>query len=196
MPLTAAQREQVVRAAKEWMGTPYHHQARVKGAGADCAMFPLAVYQECGILPADFQPPEYSMQWHLHRSEEMYLETIAPFVTELFSEIPIPQSGRGTPAILNTSEVEDRSRVLPEHPRNDRDPSLRSGQGIQPADFVVFKFGRTFSHGAIVIAWPLIIHSYIPHGVTLADASIDGQLIGREYKVFSLRSPERSEGSL
>jgi cell wall-associated NlpC family hydrolase len=143
MPLTTAQREQVVRAAKEWMGTPYHHQARVKGAGADCAMFPLAVYQECGLLPADFQPPEYSMQWHLHRSEEMYLQTIKPFVTEV----------DGPP---------------------------------QPADFVVWKFGRTFSHGAIVITWPLVIHSYIPHGVTLADASTDAQLIGREYQVFEL----------
>ncbi len=146
MPLTAAQREAVVRTAKEWMGTPYHHQARVKGAGADCAMFPLAVYQECGILPADFQPPEYSMQWHLHRSDEMYLKTIAPFVQER------------------------------EH-----------GCTPDPADFVVVKFGRTFSHGAIVIDWPLVIHSYIPHGVTLADASTDAQLIGREMKVFQIK---------
>jgi cell wall-associated NlpC family hydrolase len=167
MPLTPAQREQVVRAAKEWMGTPYHHQARVKGAGADCAMCPLAVYQECGILPADFQPPEYSMQWHLHRSEEMYLQTIEPFVHEL------PCSFCG--------ESEDWPIHLPGegHPYMAPMP--------QPADFVVFKFGRTFSHGAIVIAWPLIIHSYIPHGVTLADALIDGQLIGREMKAFQIK---------
>src|SRR2546430_8564709 len=50
------------------LGTPYHHMARVKKAGADCAMFPLAVYQECGVLPKDFHPPRYAMQWH--RSEE------------------------------------------------------------------------------------------------------------------------------
>ncbi len=148
MPLTTQQRADVVRAAKDWMGTPYHHQARVKGAGVDCAMFPLAVYQECGILPADFQPPEYSMQWHLHQSEEMYLNTIEPFVREI----------------------------------GERDP--------QPADFVIFKFGRAFSHGAIVVAWPLLIHSYIPHGVTLADALIDGQLIGREYKMFTISTAD------
>ena len=26
----------VVTAAREWIGTPYHHQASVKGVGADC----------------------------------------------------------------------------------------------------------------------------------------------------------------
>jgi cell wall-associated NlpC family hydrolase len=101
------------------------------------------------------------MQWHLHRSEELYLETIAPFVQELSLT---SRAERGSPISLNTAE------------------------GIQPADFVVFKFGRTFSHGAIVVAWPLVIHSYIPHGVTLADASTDAQLIGREYKVFEVKA--------
>lgn len=119
--------------------------ACVKGSGADCAMFPLAVYKECGVIPGDFQPPEYSMQWHLHHSEEIYLQTIAPFVQEKTS----------TPL---------------------------------PADFVVFKFGRTFSHGAIVVDWPIIIHSYIPHGVLLGDALRDGELIGRQIKIFEVKS--------
>lgn len=107
-------------------------------------MFPLAIYQECGILPADFVAPEYSMQWHLHRSEELYLKTIEPFAQE------------------------------------------KSGSPL-PADFVVFKFGRAFSHGGIVIEWPIIIHSYIPHGVLLGDALRDGELIGRELKVFEVK---------
>jgi cell wall-associated NlpC family hydrolase len=55
--LTKEQRTKIVRAAKDWLGTPYHHHARVKHAGADCAMFPLAVFQECGVLPLDFQAP-------------------------------------------------------------------------------------------------------------------------------------------
>lgn len=148
MSLTPEQREQVIRAAKEWLRTPYHHLGKVKGAGADCAMFPLAVYQECGILPRDFVPPEYSMQWHLHRSEELYLQTIVPFVNEI----------EGPP---------------------------------QAADFVVFKFGRAFSHGGIVIAWPLIIHSYIPHGVQYGNALQDGEMIGRETKFFEVRNGAR-----
>jgi len=145
MSLTAQKRFEIVRAAREWLGTPYHHHARVKHAGADCAMFPLAVYQECGVLPKDFSAPEYSVQWHLHRSEEIYLQTLAPVMREKPSE-PLP------------------------------------------ADFVIFKFGRAFSHGAIVVKWPIIIHSYIPHGVLLSDAERDGELMGRERKFFEVKA--------
>ncbi|HZD96497.1 MAG TPA: hypothetical protein VE133_19705 [Candidatus Sulfotelmatobacter sp.] len=151
--MTAEKRADIVRVAKEWLRTPYHHQARVKGVGADCAMFPLAVYQECGVLPPDFEPPEYSVQWHLHRSDEIYLQAIAPFTREL--------TCFGVPM---TADV------------------------LQPADFVIFQFGRTFSHGAIVVEWPLIIHSYIPHGVLLSDAERDGELIGREKKFFEVKT--------
>jgi cell wall-associated NlpC family hydrolase len=34
-------------------------------------------------------------------------------------------------------------------------------------DFALYKVGRVFSHGAIVIEWPLIIHSYVGVGVTI-----------------------------
>ena len=142
--LTTEQRNNIVCAAKDWLGTPYHHHARVKHAGADCAMFPLAVYQECGVLPREYRPPQYSVQWHLHRSEELYLNEIKKFVEET----------EGPP---------------------------------QPADFVVFRFGRTYSHGAIVVEWPIVIHAYIPHGVLLSDALRDGELMGREHKCFELR---------
>jgi cell wall-associated NlpC family hydrolase len=143
MLLTADHRSEIVRLAREWIGTPYHHRAAVKGAGADCAMFPLAVYRKCGFIPRGYEPPEYSSQWHLHRSEELYLAEIDKFAVETSC------------------------------------PPL-------PADFVVFKFGRTFSHGGIVVDWPLIVHSYIPRGVTLADAVRDGQLAGREMRVYRI----------
>ncbi|MGC2695021.1 MAG: hypothetical protein WA738_04445 [Candidatus Angelobacter sp.] len=143
-PLNAETRAKIVRAAREWLGTPYHHHGRVKLAGTDCAMFPLAVYQECGVLPLDYQPPEYSIQWHLHKSEELYLKAIDRFVREI----------AGPP---------------------------------QPADFLVFRFGRTYSHGAIVVGWPTIIHSYIPHGVLLGNALRDGELLGRHYKLFEVK---------
>lgn len=145
MSLSEEQRAAVVCEARTWVGTPYHHRAALKGAGADCAMFPVAVYRECGVIPSGYRAPEYSSQWHLHRSEELYLKEIDRF-----------------------------AREIPGPPR--------------AADFVVFKFGRTFSHGAIVVEWPLIIHSYIPHGVTLADALTDAQLIGREMKCFEISS--------
>lgn len=170
--MTPVKRAEVVKAAKEWLRTPYHHLAKVKGSGADCAMFPLAVYQECGVLPADFSPPDYSMQWHLHRSEEVYLQTIAPFTQEI----------RPCDCTCHCGiDIECDCDI---------DLSCQGGPYVKPlpADFVVFKFGRAFSHGAIVINWPTIIHSYIPHGVLLGNALQDGELIGREMKFFEVKS--------
>lgn len=40
----------------------------------------------------------------------------------------------------------------------------------QPADLVAFKIGRCVSHAAIVIEWPVIIHSCLGHGVIMDDA--------------------------
>ena len=37
----------------------------------------------------------------------------------------------------------------------------------QPGDFALYKIGRIYSHGAIVIKWPEIIHAFIKIGVTL-----------------------------
>lgn len=31
----------------------------------------------------------------------------------------------------------------------------------QPGDLVMYRFGRTYSHGAIVVAWPMIIHAML-----------------------------------
>ena len=44
---------------------------------------------------------------------------------------------------------------------------LPKGQLPQKGDFALYKVGRVFSHGAIVLAWPIIIHSYVGVGVTI-----------------------------
>lgn len=40
----------------------------------------------------------------------------------------------------------------------------------EKGDIVLWKFGRCFSHGAIVIDWPQVIHSYTGRGCTYEDA--------------------------
>lgn len=52
-------------------------------------------------------------------------------------------------------------------------------------DIAVWQFGRTFSHGAIVLDWPLIIHAVIDRGVLYGDAEKDGDLLGRKVRFFS-----------
>ena len=53
----------------------------------------------------------------------------------------------------------------------------------QPGDIAVFKFGRCFAHGAIVLQWPRLIHAWHNAGVVYADAW-QGQLTGRPMRIF------------
>jgi NlpC/P60 family putative phage cell wall peptidase len=55
-------RTRVVAAARDWIGTPYRHQASCKGAGADCLGLVRGVWREVmGREPE--QPPAYSKDW-------------------------------------------------------------------------------------------------------------------------------------
>ncbi len=56
----------------------------------------------------------------------------------------------------------------------------------QPGDFAVWRYGRTFSHGAIVLAPPRVIHAVRDIGVTLDDWTADEALKTRPMRVFSL----------
>ena len=42
--------------------------------------------------------------------------------------------------------------------------------GPLPGDIVLWKFGRCFSHGAIVIEWPTVIHACAGRNVSIDDA--------------------------
>lgn len=68
-------REQVVAEARSWLKTPYHHRARVKGAGVDCAQILIAIFAAVGLLEA-FDPGEYPMDWMLHRSEDRFRDLV------------------------------------------------------------------------------------------------------------------------
>ena len=69
------QRDAVVAAARSFIGTPYHHNARVKGVGVDCATLLEMSYTEAGVVsPMDVT--EYSSQWHLHSDEPLYERAI------------------------------------------------------------------------------------------------------------------------
>ena len=67
-----AARAPVVAEALTWLHTPYHHHARVKGAGVDCAQLLCAVYEACGCVP-HVDPGNYAHDWHLHRGEEVFI---------------------------------------------------------------------------------------------------------------------------
>ena len=57
----------------------------------------------------------------------------------------------------------------------------------RPGDIVMWKFGRCFAHGAIVEAWPSVIHAVAKERMcTRSDALVHSQLIGREVMFYSL----------
>lgn len=68
-------REEVVREALEWRGTPFHDRASVKGHGADCAGLLKGVYTRVGLIE-DFVVPSYSPQWFQHHDEELFLKVL------------------------------------------------------------------------------------------------------------------------
>ena len=52
----------IVQAARGWIGTPYRHQASVKGVGADCLGLLRGVWREvCGPEPEG--TPAYTPDW-------------------------------------------------------------------------------------------------------------------------------------
>jgi NlpC/P60 family putative phage cell wall peptidase len=55
-------REQIVAAARGWLGTPYHHQASVKGVGCDCLGLIRGLWRELlGDEPEAL--PAYTRDW-------------------------------------------------------------------------------------------------------------------------------------
>jgi len=138
--MTAEARSRVVQEARSWLGTPYHHAARVRGAGVDCGQLVAAVYEAAGVVPPVEIAP-YPSDWNLHRGAELYLD------------------------------------VVQQHAREIDAP--------QPGDLAVWRFARAFSHGAVVIAWPVIIHAYFGLGVIQEDAAANQNLAGRPVRFFS-----------
>lgn len=53
-------------------------------------------------------------------------------------------------------------------------------------DVAIWKFGRIFSHAAIIVDWPIIIHAHRQEGMVLLGDASKGELVGREVKFFSL----------
>jgi hypothetical protein len=64
---------------------------------------------------------------------------------------------------------------------------MRYARGIggppQSGDVAVFKFGRCFAHGAIVVSWPRLIHAWCDAGVVFADGG-QPPLFGRQVQFF------------
>ena len=67
--MTTNSRDRLVLEARRWIGTPYQHQASLKGAGCDCLGLIRGVWRACiGPEPERFEP--YSADWAEATREE------------------------------------------------------------------------------------------------------------------------------
>jgi len=136
----AQQRSAVVVEGLTWLGTGYHHHARLKGVGVDCAQIICATFEAVDLVePID--PGYYATDWHLHRSEEVYATWCAKYAKQV-----------------------------------ERPPI--------PGDVVLFRFGRCFSHGGIVVDTDTVLHAYINRGVILTRFT-EEPLAGRPMQTWS-----------
>jgi NlpC/P60 family putative phage cell wall peptidase len=83
-------RADVVEAARLWLGTPYHHQASLRGVGCDCLGLVRGVWRDLyGQEPE--APPPYSQSW----AESLGEETLAAAALRRLDPV---QPGRERPA--------------------------------------------------------------------------------------------------
>ena len=78
MPCT---REDVIAEARSWLGTPWHHQAAVKGVGCDCIGFVRGVAERfLGPIPMAL---DYTPTWHLYRAEPRMFDGFGTVADEI-----------------------------------------------------------------------------------------------------------------
>lgn len=65
-------RDAIVRIARSWIGTPYHHQASRAGVGADCLGLVRGVFRSVYGEEAEV-PPAYSPDWGEASGQESLL---------------------------------------------------------------------------------------------------------------------------
>ena len=75
-------REDIVEAARGWIGTPYRHQASRKGVGTDCLGLLRGVWREV-IGPEPERAPPYSPDWAEALGQETLLEAAQRHMVEI-----------------------------------------------------------------------------------------------------------------
>lgn len=79
-------RDKVIEEAMTWLRTPWHHMARVKGAGVDCAQFLCGVYEAVGLVP-HIDLGFYPIDWHMHQNHSRFLEKLLQYAEPVESPL-------------------------------------------------------------------------------------------------------------
>jgi cell wall-associated NlpC family hydrolase len=146
------ERQAVVDEARRWVATPYAPRAALLGVGVDCVQLLIQAFSGAGLI-VEPEVERYSIDWHMHRNEEKYLEGIEQYA----------------------HRIDDEDTPL----------EFRPGFYASTGDIIVFRVGRTFSHGAIVTEWPFIIHAYQPSMIVEEVDVLHTPMSHRPARVYS-----------
>ena len=91
----SADPEEVLTAARRWLGTPYHDQASVRGAGCDCLGLVRGVWREV-MGPEPLPIPPYSRDW----GETGSREVLAEAARRVMIERPVAELALGALVLL------------------------------------------------------------------------------------------------
>jgi NlpC/P60 family putative phage cell wall peptidase len=96
-------RADVVAEARAWLGTPYRHQASLKGVGTDCLGLVRGVWR--GVIGAEPEAaPAYTPDWAEALGQETLLEAARRHLAEVAigeareGDVLLFRMGLGTPA--------------------------------------------------------------------------------------------------
>ena len=87
----AAAPDRVIAAARNWLGTPYHDQASLRGVGCDCLGLARGVWREV-VGEEPFPIPPYSRDW----GETGCREVLAEGARQMMIELPVADAGSGS----------------------------------------------------------------------------------------------------
>lgn len=88
-------RAEIVAVARTWLGTPYHHQASLRGVGTDCLGLVRGVWRELHGRDAE-SVPAYSRDW----AEATGIETMIEAARRHMVERPVHELEAGDVVIF------------------------------------------------------------------------------------------------
>lgn len=107
------QPEDIIAQARTWLGTPYHHQARLKGVGCDCLGLVVGVADELalthkdGSLLSSFDQTNYS-----HQPDGTYL---LQMMASVLDEVPKEDARPGDVAVFDIEGNPQHVAILTEY---------------------------------------------------------------------------------
>ncbi len=103
----------LVRQARTWLRTPFHHQARLKGKGCDCLGLIVGVVDELGLKDKEgVRLAAYDEITYPKEPDGAYL---IEKLTGLLAEVPIAEAQAGDLALFKVRENPQHLAILTDY---------------------------------------------------------------------------------